>query len=148
LDQAMLIFREFGRQLVKRKPTRTLDFKAAGLRTSDGSGPKIDFDLAWSGKGPHKKHFDILNLNANFLAQFASQSCFRLLSPAQEPTGNSPAAVGPKNVIEQQDPTLVVKDHRPGGNGEAPLPRAHQTPPQHAWQTTPYCAKEFDKHQK
>jgi len=46
----------------------------------------------------------------NFFKQFAPQTGLGLFAPVQKSTGYAPAALGSKDVIEQEDATIVVND--------------------------------------
>jgi hypothetical protein len=49
-------------------------------------------------------------------------------------------------MFEQQNPTLIVKNHRPGRDHETSLAGAYQTTTDERWQTPPNGAEKFDEH--
>ena len=80
------------------------------MRRANRFGAKVNFDLPWMMKTARKEKLDRIKFQAHFFAQFASQTGFGLFAPVQKSPGYSPAAVGSKDMIEQEDSIVVVKD--------------------------------------
>jgi hypothetical protein len=143
LYQATLIFRKFSRHIIDWEPLSLSDLKTAGLRSADGPGLEVDFDLSRARQRARKQHLHLFQDDANFFAQLAAQSRLWLLTLVQEPARQTPTAVGPKHVFEQENATFGVKDDGAGGDGKAPLARAYQATADAAGQAAPDSAKKF-----
>jgi hypothetical protein len=102
--------------------------------------------LAWSGQRASKQHFDLFEFDADFFTHLTAQSCLRLFALTEESARDTPTAIRAKNVFEQENPALIVKDDCARGNRETPLAGAHQATAYAARQSPPYCAKKFDEH--
>src|SRR5713101_1039755 len=109
---------------------------------------KEKFDLPWAIEAAGKEKLDRIKFQAHFFAQLTPQTGFGLFAPVQEATGNSPAAVRSKDVIEQKNPTVVIEYQRSGSGSETPVTKAHHATTNAAGQPPPNCAKKICQHQE
>src|SRR5262249_15909599 len=78
--------------------------------------------------------------------QLSSQGRFRLLTALDEATGNSPAATGTKNVLEQQHATLRVEYDSACGCRKPLLCNSRSVAPQAARRAPPDSSQQRFEH--
>ena len=71
----------------------------------------------------------MIDLQADFFAQLAAQTLFGLFPSAQKAARYSPGTIGAKDVLQQQNAALVVKDEGTRRNSETPLTGTHRAAP-------------------
>src|SRR5438552_8271776 len=117
------------------------------MRRANRFGAKVNFDLPWAMQAAGKEKFDRIEFQTHLFAQLAAQTCFGLFAPIQKSPGYSPTAVGSKDMIEQEDSIVVVKDQRSGSGREAPVAKAHHATPHPPRQPPPNRAEKICQHQ-
>jgi len=81
--------------------------------------------LPWAMQAARQEELDGVKFQSNFFAQLAPQTFLWLFAPLGIPPGIPQPLSGSKDVIEQEDSIVVVKDQRPGSGRETPMTKAH-----------------------
>ena len=108
----------------------------------------MDLNLTRLCQGARKEKLNIVNFQSDFFAQFAAHGFLRLFAIIEKATGNSPAAVRAKLVLEQQDAPFVIEHKRSRRHRKSPLAQAHQPATKRARKITKDRAENFGEHER